>query len=98
MVLCHLPELDQMKVLALGIREGLLRSGVGVPTVAIFSRGWSPNARTGASTYLPILWGVSIAKGAGDHQDQGFVLQVHDVIFLHGHSLGGQGHRGGEKG
>lgn len=59
-----------------------------------------PHARTGeCSSHLPVLRGVSIAKGAGDHQDQSFVFQVHDVIFFHGHHLGGQGqrHRVGEK-
>lgn len=67
------------------------------PSLAIFFGGMGPHVRTGASTHLPVLRGVSIAKGTGDHQDQCFVLQVHDVILLHGHCLGrdtGEGRRG----
>lgn len=55
-------------------------------------------ARTGnrGSSHLPILRGVSIAEGAGNHQDQSFVFQVYNVIFFHGHHLGGRSR--GEKG
>lgn len=49
-------------------------------------------ARTGnrSSSHLPVLRGVSIAEGAGNHQDQSFMLQVDNVIFFHGHHLGGR--------
>lgn len=56
-------------------------------------------ARTGKhSSYLPIFRGVSIAKGAGDHQDQRFMFQVHNVIVFHGYHLGGRTGGGGEGG
>lgn len=56
------------------------------------------HARTGEnSSYLPIFRGVSIAKGAGDHQDQSFMFQVHNVIVFHGYHLGGRA-GGGQEG
>lgn len=56
--------------------------------VTISCGDWNPTLGQGIPSHLPVLRGVSIAKGAGDHQDQGFVLQVHNVILLHGHCLG----------
>lgn len=50
-----------------------------------------------SSSHLPILRGVSIAKGAGNHQDQSLMFQVYNVIFFHGHHLGGRT-RGEKKG
>lgn len=41
-------------------------------------------------SYLSILRWVPVAKGAGDHQDHGLMLQVHNVILVHGHHLGAQ--------
>lgn len=55
------------------------------------SRGPSFLLWMGSSSYLSVLRGVSVAKGAGDHQDQSFMFQVHNVVFFHGHHLGGEG-------
>lgn len=68
------------------------------PSCGCFLWELGPHARgRGILSHLSILRGVSIAKGAGDHQDQGFVLQVYNVVLLHGHCLGGQGHGRGKK-
>lgn len=61
------------------------------------SREGGNSCQNRSSSHLPILRGVSIAKGAGNHQDQSFMFQVYNVIFFHGHHLGGRT-RGEKKG
>lgn len=68
------------------LRSGRCFSTRPQPPLLCHAPAAAPSPR--APSYLPVLRWVSIAKGAGDHQDHGFMLQVHDVVLVHGHHLG----------
>lgn len=38
-------------------------------------------------SYLSVLRWVAVAKSAGHYQHQRFMLQIHYIIFIHGHDL-----------